>query len=288
MSPTIRPAVTADIEICGRIIYQAFKDIADRHRFPPDFPTVQDGIQLATSFINHPSIFGVVADYHGQVVGSNFLDERDPIRGLGPITVDPNFQQRGVGRRLMEAVLERGQGAAGIRLLQDSFNVSSVSLYSSLGFDVKEPLLLMRGKPKTEPHSEVEVRPLTEEDLSACAALCKKVHGYERTNELQDAVKYFPPRVALRAGRVVAYASAPTFWPLNHGVAETEEAMKALLLGAGAASAELSLSFLLPVRQASLFRWCLSEGLRVVKPMTLMAMGDYREPNGCYFVSVLY
>ena len=51
MSLTIRPAVTADIEICGRIIYQAFKDIADRHRFPPDFPAVQDGIQLATSFI---------------------------------------------------------------------------------------------------------------------------------------------------------------------------------------------------------------------------------------------
>jgi hypothetical protein len=40
MSLTIRPAVTADIEICGRNIYQAFKDIADRHRFPPDFPFV--------------------------------------------------------------------------------------------------------------------------------------------------------------------------------------------------------------------------------------------------------
>src|ERR1051325_8638627 len=116
MTLTIRPAVTADSEICGRIIYEAFKDIADRHRFPPDFPTVHDGIQLATSFINHPSIFGVVAEYDGQVVGSNFLDERDPIRALGPITVDPNAQQRGIGRHLMDTVLERGQGAAGIRL----------------------------------------------------------------------------------------------------------------------------------------------------------------------------
>lgn len=287
MTLTIRPAVTADIEICGRIIYQAFKDIADRHRFPPDFPTVHDGFQLATSFINHPSIFGVVAEYDGQVVGSNFLDERDPISGLGPITVDPNAQQRGIGRRLMDTVLERGQDAAGIRLLQDSFNVSSVSLYASLGFDVKEPILLMKGKPESKVTSGIEVRPLTSEYLSACAALCKKVHGYERTNELRDAVKYFSPQVALRGGRVVAYASAPTFWPLNHGVAETEEEMKALLLGAGAVSGE-PLSFLLPVRQARIFRWCLSEGLRVVKPMTLMAMGDYREPEGCYFVSVLY
>ncbi len=287
MNLTIRPAIASDIETCGRIIYQAFKGIADRHSFPPDFPTVQDGVKLTTSFINHPSIFGVVAEYDGQVVGSNFLDERDPIRGLGPITVDPQAQQRGIGRRLMEAVLEHGQRAAGIRLLQDSFNVSSVSLYTSLGFDVKEPILLMRGKPKTEPHPAVEVRPLRDEDLSACAALCEKVHGYDRTNELRDAVKYFSPQVALWGGRVVAYASAPTFWPLNHGVAETEEGMKALLLGAGAVSGE-SLSFLLPVRQAGIFRWCLSEGLRVIKPMTLMAMGDYREPNGCYFVSVLY
>lgn len=187
----------------------------------------------------------------------------------------------------MEAVLERGQGAAGIRLLQDSFNVSSVSLYASLGFNVKEPILLMRGKPKSEPPSGIEVRPLTREDLSSCAALCRKVHGYERTNELRDAVKYFSPQVALHGGRVVAYTSAPTFWPLNHGVAETEEGMKALLLGAGAVSGE-PLSFLLPVKQVDFFRWCLSEGLRVIKPMTLMVMGDYQEPDGCYFVSVLY
>ena len=70
-------------------------------------------------------------------------------------------------------------------------------------------------------------------------------------------------------------------------MAETEEDMKALLLGAAAMNAE-PLSFLLPVRQASFFRWCLSEGLRAVMPMTLMALGEYREPNGCYIPSVLY
>ena len=47
-------------------------------------------------------------------------------------------------------------------------------------------------------------------------------------------------------------------------------------------------NMLLPVRQAALFRWCLAEGLRVVKPMTLMTMGEYRQPSGSYFVSVLY
>jgi len=32
----------------------------------------------------------------------------------------------------------------------------------------------------------------------------------------------------------------------------------------------------------------LGAGMRVVKPMTLMAMGQYQEPRGCWFPSVLY
>jgi len=287
MNITIRPAVAADIEVCARIIYEAFKGITDRHGFPPDFPTVEAATELASAFINHPSIFGAVAESDGRIVGSNFLDERDPIRGVGPITVDPRVQQRGIGRQLMQAVLERGQGSVGIRLLQHSFNVLSVSLYASLGFDPKEPILLMQGKPKSTPPAGFEVRRLTKQDLDSCAALCAKTHGFDRANELRDALEFFTPFVALRKGRVTAYASTATFWPLNHGVAETEEDMKALLLGAGAVTKE-PLSFLLPVRQASFFRWCLSEGLRVVKPLTLMAMGEYQEPKGCYFPSVLY
>ena len=287
MNVTIRPAVAADAEDCGRIINEAFKGISERHAFAPPFPNAEAAIQLATFFIAHPLIFGVVAEGDGQIVGSNFLDERDAIRGLGPITVDPDVQERGIGRRLMEAALERGRAAVGIRLLQDSFNMLSVSLYASLDFEVKEPILLMTGKPKGILHAAIEVRPLKREDLDQCAALCKKVHGFERANELRDAQKVFSPFVALRGGHVTAYASAVTLWQVNHGVADSEEDMKALLLGAGAASQE-PLSFLLPTQQASLFRWCLSEGLRAIRPMTLMAMGEYQEPRGCYFPSVLY
>ena len=77
-----------------------------------------------------------------------------------------------------------------------------------------------------------------------------------------------------------------TFWPMNHGVAETEDDMKALLQGAGEA-VEQTLGLLVPLR-SGLFRWCLEEGLRLVKPMNLMALGDYQEPRGTWFPSVLY
>lgn len=283
---TIREATPADADACARICFEAFGALHDHHRFPRDFPVLEAASGLINSFIGHPSIWGVVAERDDRIVGSNFLDERDPIRGVGPITIDPAEQNTGVGRRLMEAVMERGRGAAGVRLLQDAFHTRSLSLYSSLGFDVKEPVVVISGKPRSAPGDGDEVRPITEDDLEQCEALCKQVHGFERTNELRDAMQAFAPFVALREGRITAYASNVTFWPMAHGVAESDEDMKALLLGA-AAAVDDPLAFLVPIR-SGLFRWCLDEGLRVVKPMNLMAVGEYHEPSGSWFPNVLY
>lgn len=284
---TLREAQSADASDCARIVFDAFGVIQDHHRFQRDFPALEAAVGLLNVFIPHPMVWGVVAEIDGQIVGSNFLDERSPIRGVGPITVAPEGQDSGVGRRLMQAVLERGKKAPGIRLLQDAFHMRSLALYESLGFDVKEPVAVVAGRPRSEPVSDVEVRPLQEEDLGACEELCARVHGYERTNEVRDAIQAFAPFVALRDGRIVAYATAVSFWPMNHGVAETGDDMKALLLGA-AAAVEEPLAFLVPLRSELLFRWCLEEGLRLVKPMNLMALGDYREPKGTWFPSVLY
>ncbi|HEY0832296.1 MAG TPA: GNAT family N-acetyltransferase [Azospirillum sp.] len=287
MTVTIRTAAPADAEACGHIIYEAFKGMGERHGFPPDFASVDAATDLVRMLIADPAVYGVVAEEGGRVVGSNFLSEGDAIRGVGPITIDPGVQGRGIGRRLMEAVVDRGSRAAGIRLLQDAFNVRSLALYASLGFDVREPVLVMTGRPASPPPPGVTVRRLTAQDLGACNALCRQVHGIERSTELVNAMRFFEPMVAERTGRAIGYLAAPTFWLANHGVAETEEDMKALILGAGAALSD-PLAFLMPTRQTGLFRWCLGEGLKAVKPMTLMAMGEYRAPSGSYFPSVFY
>ncbi|MEK6271517.1 MAG: GNAT family N-acetyltransferase [Actinomycetota bacterium] len=283
---TIREAAPGDAEACAQICFDAFGGIQDHHRFPRDFPVLEAATGLMGMWIPHPSVWGVVAERDGRIVGSNFLDERGPIRGVGPITVDPQGQNAGVGRRLMEAVLERGQGAPGIRLLQDAFHMRSLSLYASLGFDVKEPVAVISSNPSSGPSDEIEVRALEEDDLDECEALCKKVHAFERTNELRDSIQAFKPFVAVRDGRITAYASSVVFWPMNHGVAESDEDMQALLLGAAAAVNE-PIAFLVPLR-SELFRWSLGAGLRLVKPMNLMALGEYQEPRGSWFPSVLY
>lgn len=283
---TLREVEPGDAEACAQIVFDAFGSFHDHHRFPRDFPALEAAAGIMGLWIPNPSIWGVVAEIDGRIVGSNFLDERDPIRGVGPITVDPQSQNAGVGRKLMQAVMERGEGAVGIRLLQDAFNMRSLSLYAALGFDVKEPVAVISGKPRSGPAQGVDVRALAEGDLDECEALCKKVHGFERTNELRDSIQTFAPFVAVRGGRIAAYASSVTFWPLSHGVAESHDDMTALLQGA-AAEVEEPLAFLVPLR-AGLFRWCLREGLRPVKPMNLMALGEYREPRGSWFPSVVY
>jgi GNAT superfamily N-acetyltransferase len=276
-----------DVEPCGRICFEAFKGISDKHNFRWDFPTVDQAIQFIQSIFSSPFVFNVVAENDGQVVGSNHLWEYDEISAVGPITVDPSIQAHGIGRMLMNAVIERGAGSKSIRLVQDAFNGASLSLYTSLGFDVTEPLVMIEGVAKASVPTGTDVRLIQESDFSACAELCRATIGFDRTNELRHIPPFLPTYVAVRDGKVRAYAAAPHFWALNHAVAETVEDMTAVLAGASGSN-PAPLSFLLPIRQGDLFRWCLRSGLRVLKPMNLMSLGEYKDPTQPYIPSVGY
>src|SRR5687768_3640972 len=93
---TLRPAEDADADACAQIVFDAFGAIHDHHRFQRDFPALEAAAGLVNVFIPHPMVWGVVAELDGRVVGSNFLDERSPIYGIGPITVTPEGQNSGV------------------------------------------------------------------------------------------------------------------------------------------------------------------------------------------------
>ncbi|WP_293258426.1 MULTISPECIES: hypothetical protein [unclassified Microcoleus] len=120
----------------------------------------------------------------------------------------------------MKALLDRGKDARGIRLVQESFNMASLSLYASVGFDVKEPFALMEGKFHSPPQYGFEVRPMAIEDVGECADLCEKVCGCDRTSEIEYALNNYSPLVACQQGRIVAYTCAVS--ALGHSVAETE------------------------------------------------------------------
>lgn len=283
----LREAQPSDAEAAGLVIYRAFAAFHRSRGYEPDFPSVEAAIGLASAQIADPTVYGVVAVRDGVVVGSNFLTEGDAIRGVGPISVSPDVQGQGVGRKLMQAVIERGADAVGIRLCQDAFNGLSLALYAGLGFDAREPLALLSGRPKSGPMPACAARRLTADDLDAADALARRVTGFDRGVDLRAALARGSAVAVERGGRLAGYMTAPDFWLLNHAAAETEADLRALILGA-ASLTSAPVSFLLPIRRAALFRWCLDQGFRVIKPMTLMSLGGYAEPDGGYLPSVMY
>jgi GNAT superfamily N-acetyltransferase len=285
MGVELHEAALEDLEECGRIVYEAFTQLDERHGFPRDFASVHEAVELMRPLLEHPLIFGVLAREGGRVVGCNFLDERDPIRGVGPTTIDPAAQGRGVGRLLMDAVLERCDGVAGVRLTQDAYNVVSLALYASLGFEVKEPLVLVEGEPQDGSLAGVDVRAATSEDLDACAELTRSRLSHERRGELGDAISAEAAFVATRGPRIVAYTSGLSMF--GHAVAISERDLRALVLGASAL-APGPVGLLVPTRRAATLRWCLDQRLRLLKPMVLMARGDYRTPRGPWLPSAIY
>jgi GNAT superfamily N-acetyltransferase len=282
---TVRRATPDDAGACGQICYEAFHKINTEHNFPPDVPEPARGVGLMTSVFSHPGFYCVVAEADGRIAGSNCLDERDAIAGVGPITIDPKIQNRGVGRKLMDAVLDRARERkfVGVRLVQAAFHNRSLSLYTTLGFDVREPLSVFQGPAIQKTFDGFMVRAALLSDLEACNGVALGVHGHHRGGELADAIEQGTATLVERQGRVTGYASSLAF--SGHAVAETNADLQAII----AASAGFGgPGILVPSRNAELFRWCLANGLRVVEPMTLMSLGLYNEPKGAFLPSILY
>ncbi|HEX8811958.1 MAG TPA: GNAT family N-acetyltransferase, partial [Terracidiphilus sp.] len=207
------------------------------------------------------------------------------IYGVGPITIDPTVQNQGTGRKLMQAVLDRAaaKGAAGVRLVQAAFHNRSLSLYTSLGFDVREPLACMQGRTAIRTLPGCSVRPATSEDLGACKALSLRVHGFDRSAELAGGLAQGTALVVERGGSITGYASSLAFF--GHATAETNLDMQALIASVSSFGGP---GILVPTRNSQLFRWCLANGLRVVQPMNLMSLGLYNEPAGAWLPSVSF
>lgn len=282
---TIRRAKAEDAEECGRICFEAFRAVAEVHGFPPDVPSPEVAVGLLTWMFSEPGIYCVVAEHNGKILGSNCMDERVQIAGVGPITIDPRGQNQQVGRRLMEAVLERVEEKKypGVRLVQAGYHTRSLSLYAKLGFVVREPLACMQGRAIGEVPPGYKVRHAENEDVEACKALCVAVHGHHRAGELTDGLKKGLAVVAERGGQIAGYASVLGFF--GHAVGKNNEAMQAII---GAAESLLGPGILVPTRNAELFAWCLARGLRVVQPMALMTKGLYSEPAGSFLSSINY
>jgi len=270
----------------ARICFEAFKEFHDRHAFPRDIPNLELATRIIGLFIARKDFYGVAAKVGNRLVGSNFLSCTDLVGGVGPITVDPAFDGRGVGRTLMNDVLAyaKRNGMQQVRLLQDSFNVRSFSLYATLGFDVRTPVGLMDAKPAAAP--DPTVRLVTAADLPAMEEICVRHYKCSRRGDVALLLGMdLPAFLRVHEGKISGYF-VPGF--MGHGVAETEADALALIGEAARhVPSELAL-FFCPLILGNFYRAVLKAGHRLRKIMTYMTLGPFEPPAGIWLPSIGY
>jgi len=286
MAIEYRQPTAEDVSDLGRICYEAFKDISERHGFEPDFADPDMARMIIGMIVADESTYGIAAYNDGNPAGSNFVMMADDIGGIGPITVDVPQQGVGIGRRLMADAIEHAtqNGMDKIRLLQDAFNMASLSLYASVGFDTKAPCALMEPMPAVK--EDATVRLLTEDDLPIVDALSREIYKVSRRNEVASMLQGpFTVVIRERDNRVTGYY---VLGITGHGVAETEDDALALVQQAAAKSPPQFRDVFCPLIEGALYRKFLDAGFRAKKVMNLMAIGPYQEPEGVWMPSVIY
>jgi hypothetical protein len=157
----------------------------------------------------------------------------------------------------------------------------SLALYSSLGFDTKEPVAYIELNASLD--ADANFRAATTADFDAMDALCREIYGVSRRNEIATLTQAGFPAFVLDSGRVRGYLLGTA---IGHGVAEDDDTMLKLYAGIGATMPEAMSN--LPMRSGELYRRALAAGHRNRKVMNLMALGPYDDPQGTWVPSVLF
>jgi ribosomal protein S18 acetylase RimI-like enzyme len=284
---SIRTVRAEDVEVCGRVAYAAHSSAAAAHNVPCEQPSVEFSIELIGNKVKDENAVGFVAEKGEQIIGSVFLNTFTPslVAAIGPLTVDPSMEGSGVGRLLMQAVLNAADagGLDCVRLVQSPSHLRSLALYAKLGFDVREPLVLVSGDPKPEKIEGRAVREATPEDAQECDQLCAIVHGFTRKTELVTAMARRSACVVERAGNISGYSTGLGF--RGHAVGETTDDLKAMIANT---SKIMGPGFFVPLRNGKLIRWLFDRGFRAHWPANLMTKGPYQESTGAFLPSIAF
>ncbi len=284
MTVTIRRMQEADIPRVGEIMVTAFNDVFRRHGYPEPFPSPEVGASLARGYLGLEPAQCFTASLNGHVVGSGFLHLRGNSAGIGPITVDPTCQTKGIGRAIMQAVIDAGSQCRSLRLVQDSFNVVSFPLYAKLGFVVRGTAASLVGH---EIHAarvaSVEIREWTAQDIGTLTALDKELTGIERVQDFRYFLNQPPQLIGFVAGKPAGYlcflrTGAGTF--LGPAAATEQSVLLALILRAAELEQGKALRMRFPTRHAELLQELLDLGFQVESLQTYMVRGPWEVPSG--------
>jgi ribosomal protein S18 acetylase RimI-like enzyme len=281
----IRRMEERDVVHAGEVIVAAFNDVFSRHGYLPPFPSNAVGIDLARGYLHLEPQECFVAEEGGKVVGSAFLHLRGTTAGIGPITVDPSCQSKGVGKELMMTVIRAGRHCPSLRLVQDSFNTVSFPLYSKLGFAVHGLIASLGGqelRPSTRPRG-VAIREATLEDAPRLTALDTKLTTITRAQDLRYFLQQAPQLMSFIDGKLTGYLCILRMGEsafLGPAAATEPAALKALISYAVEKEKGKALRMRLPTRHHELLLDLMKMGFRIEALQTYMVRGPWKTPKG--------
>ena len=147
MSPTVRPATSADLAKIGRLgalLVEEHHGFDARRFMAATGRTAEGYASWIGSQIGEKDVVVLVADQDGDVAGyayaalegTDWMSLRGPAGVVHDLVVDPGSRRRGVGRLLLEATLAqlRSRGAPRVVLSTAEQNEAAQRLFARLGF----------------------------------------------------------------------------------------------------------------------------------------------------------
>lgn len=284
MAFELRRMTRADVPEVGRIGVEAFNDLMARHNRPPLYPDPQVGPLAATAYFTSDPECSLVAVEGERLVGSIFYRRRGETVSVGPATVAPQSQGHGIGRALLEAVIEREPKARSMRIMQDSLNLASFELLVRIGYSLGEEVAMFTLPAGFREEREVDgaIRPAAGDDMNDILAMDRRLVGSDRRKDFEF-LRRFGKLLVVHSGRslrgYLAQMPTPGRTMLGPGGAEDPEVLSRLVYHAvGETLGELSL--LLPAWSRENVKALLDGGFRLVGLANLMYRGEWQQPAG--------
>jgi GNAT superfamily N-acetyltransferase len=129
---TVRPLRESDLHAADHIMRVAFGTFIG---LPEPAAFMGDASYVRTRWLADPKA-AFAAEAGGELVGSNFATDWGSVGFFGPLTVRPDFWGAGVGKRLMEPVMElfNEWGTRHAGLFTFAHSPKHVGLYQKFGF----------------------------------------------------------------------------------------------------------------------------------------------------------
>ena len=185
---TVRPLEERDLDAADRIMRLAFGTFIG---LPEPAKFMGDASYVHTRWRANPGA-AFAAEVDGRLVGSNFATNWGSVGFFGPLTIHPEFWNRGVGKSLMEPVIDlfttwRTKHAGLFTFAQSQ---KHVGLYQNFGFWPRFLTMLMmkrvEGKNRAARWTTFSDATNREGILNACRDLTGSIYaGLDLTREIQ-------------------------------------------------------------------------------------------------------